>query len=63
MKKVCAKVVPKIISGEQKELCKEICSDLSQHTQNELDLLKSVITCDDTWIFTYDPETKRQSMH
>ena len=58
MKKICAKMVPKILPAEQKELRKEICSDLLKCTQNELDLLKSVITCDDTWIFTYDPETK-----
>ncbi|KAL4154268.1 hypothetical protein QTP88_002093 [Uroleucon formosanum] len=31
--------------------------------ENERDLLKKVITCDETWIFQYDPETKRQSMH
>jgi hypothetical protein len=58
MKKVCAKMVLEILSAEQKELHKEICSDLLQRTQNELDLLKSVITCDDTWIFTNDPEAK-----
>lgn len=51
-------MVPKILSAEQKELYNEICSDLLQHTQTELDLLKSVITCDDTWIFTCDPEAK-----
>jgi hypothetical protein len=53
MKKVCAKMVPKILSAEQKEFHKEICFDLLQRTQNEMDLLKSVITCDDNWIFTY----------
>jgi hypothetical protein len=58
MKKVCAKMVPKILSAKQKELLEEICSDLLQLTQNELDLLKSVITCDDTLIFTYDQEAK-----
>jgi hypothetical protein len=26
------------------------------------DFLNSVITCDETWLFQYDPETKRQSM-
>jgi len=51
-------MVPKILSAEQKELHKEICSDLLQHTQNELDLLKSVTTCDDTWICTCDLEAK-----
>jgi hypothetical protein len=29
----------------------------------QLDVLENVITCDKTWIFQYDQETKRQSMH
>jgi hypothetical protein len=58
VKKDCAKMVLEILSAEQKELHKEICSDLLQRTQNRLDLLKSVITCDNTWIFTYDLEAK-----
>jgi len=36
--------------------------DLLQRTENVLDLLNSIITCDETSVFTYDPETKRQSM-
>jgi hypothetical protein len=36
--------------------------DLLQRIEDEPDLLNSIITCDETWIFTYDPETKRQSM-
>jgi len=32
--------------------------DLLQHIENEPDLLNSIITCDETWVFTYDPETK-----
>jgi hypothetical protein len=31
-----------------------------QHTQNEPGLFKLVITCDATWIFTHDLETRRQ---
>jgi len=60
--KVCAKMVPKMPSDEQKECRKEMCLDLFQHIENEPDLLNSIITCDETWVFTYDPETKRQSM-
>jgi hypothetical protein len=56
-------MVPKMLSAEQKELKKEICSDLLHWARNELDLLKSVITCDETWIFTYDVETKQQSVY
>jgi len=62
MRKVCAKMVPKVLSDEQKECRKEMCLDLLQRIENEPDLLNSIITCDETWIFTYDPETKLQSM-
>jgi len=62
MRKVCAKMVPKLLSDEQKECRKELCLDLLQCIENELDLLNLIITCDETWVFTYDPETKRQSM-
>jgi len=36
--------------------------DLLQCIENEPDLLNLIITCDETWVFMYDPETKRQSM-
>jgi len=51
-------MVPKLLS----ECRKELCLDLLQYIENEPDLLNSIITCDETWVFTYDPETKRQSM-
>jgi len=62
MRKVCAKMVPKLLSDEQKECRKELCLDLLQCVENEPDLLNSIIACDETWVFTYDPGTKRQSM-
>ena len=58
MRKVCVQMVPKLLPDEQKERRK----DLLQRIENEPDLLNSIITCDQTWVFTYDPETKRQSM-
>jgi len=45
-----------------KEGRKELCLDLLQRTENEPDLLNFIITCGETWVFTYDLETKRQSM-
>jgi len=62
MRKFCAKMVPKLLSDEKKEHRKELCLDLLQHIENEPDLLNSIITCDETWVFTYDPETKQKSM-
>jgi len=60
MRKVCAKMVPKLLSDEQKDRRKELCLDLLQRIENEPDVLNSIITCDETWVFTYDLETKRQ---
>jgi len=62
MRKVCAKMVPKLLPDEQKECCKELCLDLLQHIEIEPDLLNSIITCVETWVLMCDPETKRQSM-
>ena len=59
-RKVCVKMVPKVLSDNKKERRKELGLDLLQHVENEPDLLNSVITCDEIWVFTYDPETKRQ---
>ena len=61
MRNFCAKMVPKL-SDEQKESHKELCLDILQRTENEADLLNSIITCDEIWVFTYDQETKRKSM-
>jgi len=55
-------MVPKLLSYKQKECRKELRLDLMQCIENEPDLLNSIITYNETWVFTYDPETKRQSM-
>ena len=63
MKKVCAKVVLKILTPEQKEHRVNCCVDTLENIENDPDFFRNVITCDETWIFQYDPETKRRSMH
>jgi len=60
MKKVCAKMVPKLLSDERTERRKELCLDLLQRIENEPYVFNSIITCDKTWVFPYDPQTKRQ---
>jgi len=39
------------------------CADTLENIENDPDFFQNVITCDETWIFQYDPETKRQSMY
>jgi len=61
MKKLCAKFVPKNLTIEQKDNRKDVCLHLLERIQRDRNFLKNVITGDETWIFEYDPETKRQS--
>ena len=61
MRKICAKVVLKNLSVEQKANWLEICQDLLGRLETEPDFLDKVITGDESWVLDYDPETKRQS--
>jgi predicted RecB family endonuclease len=61
MQKICAKLVPKIFTNEQKENRRNVCLDLLECIKNDKNFLKHVITGDGTWILEYDPDTKRQS--
>ena len=58
MRKACAKMVRKEITEEQKQGSVTICQDLLQRHD---DILGRVITGNETWVYQYDPETKRQS--
>jgi len=61
MRKICAKLVPKLLTDEQKGRRVAVASEILDRLQTEPDFLDRVITGDETWIFEYDPETKRQS--
>jgi hypothetical protein len=61
MRKVCAKMVPKNLTDEQKENRQNICQELPDCLETEPDFMDHVITGDESWVFEYDPETKRQS--
>ena len=58
MRKVCAKMVPNELTEEQKLRRVTICQDMLERQD---DILGRVITGDETWVYQYDPETKRQS--
>ena len=58
MRKVCAKMVPKQLTVEQKQRIVTICQDLLERQD---DILSRVITGDETWVYQYDRETNRQS--
>ncbi|KAM7298352.1 putative uncharacterized protein FLJ37770 isoform X1 [Ixodes scapularis] len=61
MRKVCAKMVPKVLTSEMKEERLLKCQELHERFETDPEFLDRVITGDETWIFEYDPESKRQS--
>jgi hypothetical protein len=55
-------MVPKNLSEDQKLNREEMCQNVLGKTEEDPDFLNSVVICDETWLFQYNPETKRQSM-
>jgi len=61
MRNVCAKMVPKKLTTEQKANQRDACLDLLDRLEREPEFFSRVITGDESWILEYDPKTKRQS--
>ena len=61
MRKICAKFVPRVLREYQKE---RRCHDRRQMVElinSDPADLDALVTCDESCIYCYDPETKRQS--
>ncbi|XP_046396633.1 histone-lysine N-methyltransferase SETMAR-like [Ischnura elegans] len=61
MRKICAKLVPKVLTDDQKQRRMAVAQEMLERLQAEPNFLDKVVTGDETWVFEYDPETKRQS--
>ena len=61
MTHACAKFIPKLLTTEQKDLSSEIAQDNLDMVSDDENVLKKVITSDESWVYGYDPETKQQS--
>jgi len=48
IKKVCSKMVPRLLTAEQKEIRMNTCADILQNIENDPNLLENVITCDES---------------
>lgn len=56
-------MVPKLLNDDQKEWGMQVCQDILERQETQPDLLDRVIIGDESWIFQYDLETKRQIIH
>jgi transposase len=58
MRKLCVKIVRKVLTDEQKQGRVDCCNDWIESVQDP-HFHERVITGDEAWIYEYDPETKR----
>ena len=61
MRKICAKLVLRLLTDEQERRV-EVCQDILTRLETDPNLLGRTITGDESWIFEYDLFTKRQSL-
>ena len=59
---MCATMVLRLLNEGQKKQRVQVCQDILEQLKTEPNLLKRVATGDESWIFEYDPLTKRQSL-
>lgn len=64
-KKKSAHFIPHLLTQEQKDFRKNLCEDnlalIRQDHRQDKTMLSKIVTGDETWISTFEPETKRQS--
>ncbi|KAJ4427650.1 hypothetical protein ANN_25298 [Periplaneta americana] len=58
---VSQKLVPKMLSAEQKETKMTLAGDMISMADENGDFLNKIIAGDETWCYLYDPVPKRQS--
>ena len=61
MRKICAKFVPRVLREDQKERRCHNSREMVELISSDPAVLDALVTCDESWIYYYDPETKRQS--
>ena len=61
MHTVCTKIMPMLLSDDQKQHCVWVCEDMLEQIRADSDFLGCIITGDKSWVLQCDPETKRQN--
>ena len=61
MKRVCAKSMPRLLTGDQREQRQTIARDLFERSCEDVQFLKNTVIGDESCVYGYDPETKQQS--
>ena len=60
--KVCARWVPRQLTEDHKIEKVRCCTQLLEHHHGDPTFLERIITGDETWVYHFEPESKRRSM-
>ena len=61
MQKICAKFVLRVLKEDQKERHFHDCREMVELINSDPVVLDVLVTCNESWIYCYDQETKKQS--
>ena len=61
MRKICGKFVPRVLREDQKERRCHDSREMVELINSDPAVLDVLVTCDESWIYCYGSETKRQS--
>ena len=61
MRKICVKFVPRVLREDQKESRCHDRREMVELINSDPAVLDALVICNESWIYCYDPETKRQS--
>ena len=61
MRKICAKFVPRVLREDLKERRYHDSREMIELINSDPTVLDALVTCDESCIYCYDPEIKRQS--
>ena len=61
IRKICAKFVPRVVSEDQKERRCHASRGMTELINSDPAVLDVLVTCDESWIYCYDTETKKLS--
>ena len=61
MRKICAKFVPRVLREHQKDRRWHYSREMVELINSDPAVLDALVTCDESWIYYYDADTKRQS--
>ena len=59
-RKICAKFVPRVLREDQKERRCHDSREMGELINSDPAVLDSLVTCDESWVYCYNPETKGQ---